>query len=177
MTERAIIAGFGGQGVMTVGKFVASVGMHEGKHVTYFPSYGAEVRGGTAHCHLVVSDEPIFSPIVETADTLILFNQPSYDRFISKLKPDGLLLTNSSMVKAGNHNGKSLAIPATDLANEIGNVRVANIIIMGAYVAQKGIFDPDNVLVEIERELADKPKLIALNRQAFQRGLELGRQS
>jgi 2-oxoglutarate ferredoxin oxidoreductase subunit gamma len=104
MTEKIILAGFGGQGMMLLGKLLAQAAMADGKQVTYFPSYGTEVRGGTAVYHLIVSSEEIFSPIIEEADTLIVMNQPSYQKFKGMLKPDGLLLLNTSMIKFNNSN-------------------------------------------------------------------------
>ena len=140
MTEQVIMAGFGGQGVMLIGKTYAGSAMHAGKEVTFFPSYGAEVRGGTAHCHIIVSDGPIYSPMVELADSLIIMNQPSYEKFRQRLRPEGLLLLNSSMAqmdkaREAESQALALAIPATELANELGNVRVANVIMLGVYAA------------------------------------------
>lgn len=181
MEERLIIAGFGGQGAMTIGKLAAAVAMFEGREITFFPSYGAEVRGGTAHCHLVIADDPISSPVVEKADSLIVLNQLSYDRFRPVLKPNGLLLINSSLIQTSPDKEKSgaeiLAVPATETANEMGNVRVANVIMLGAYCAHRGMFNPENVIAHLMNELADRPHLREINRLAFQKGLELARKA
>lgn len=179
MTECVIIAGFGGQGVMTVGKFAASVAMHEGRQVVYLPSYGAEVRGGTANCNVILSDEPIYSPNIVQADTLIIFNQPSYDKFRPRLKSGGWLILNASMAAPEAaleraHPARCLAIPATQAAAELGNVRVANVILLGAYCAARGLLSPEGVRAEMQRELADgKTHLLQINVQAFQKGLDL----
>lgn len=179
MTERVIIAGFGGQGIMMMGKLAATVGMHAGREVTFFPSYGAEVRGGTAHCHLVLSDEAIYSPVVERADTLIILNQPSYDKFRPRLKPDGLLLLNESMadtdaaVEEG-CNVTCVRIPATQLANELGDVRVANVVMLGAWSALRGWLSPESIIADLEAQMTGrKAHLLDANRAAFAKGQEL----
>ena len=141
MLERVIMAGFGGQGMMFIGKLLAQAGMEEGFNVTYFPSYGAEVRGGTAHCHVAISDQPIYSPIVEEADALIIMNQPSYRKFRPCLKPDGLLILNSSMVEVKEEaDAEVVAVPATELADEMGGVRVGNVIMLALYNEIKKLF-------------------------------------
>lgn len=179
MLERVIFAGFGGQGVMTVGKLAAAVAMRENREVTLIASYGAEVRGGTANCFLTVADEPIHSPIIEEADTLIILNQPSYDRFRPVLRGGGLLLLNSSIARtdpAMERNGVTLMnIPATETANELGNVRVANIVALGAYCERRGLFAPENVLAELAKELSARPHLLEINQLAFRKGRELAR--
>ena len=111
MTERVIIAGFGGQGVMTMGKLFASAAMREGREATYVPCYGPEVRGGTAHCHVVISDEPIYSPWVEEATALLLFNQLSYEKFRNQLGDGGLVVLNSSLVMSDPASGARRARP------------------------------------------------------------------
>ncbi len=178
MTERAILAGFGGQGMMLLGKLCVQAGMESGFEVTFFPSYGAEVRGGTAHCHVIVDDEPIHSPMVETADTVIVMSQQSYEKFRKRLRPDGLLLVNSSMVEPdpaveSEHPAQLVSIPATDLAHELGNVRVANTVMLGAWCALRPILKPEALLSVLDRSLSGaKAHLIEVNRQAFRKGVE-----
>jgi len=162
MTERVIMAGFGGQGMMLLGKLLAAVAMDEGREVTFFPSYGAEVRGGTAHCHVVISDEPIYSPIVERADSLIIMNQPSYGKFRPRLKPGGLLLLNTSMADPDPAQERGspcvyLSIPATDTANQLGNVRVANVVMLGAYAAVRPVLPSRAILAGLEAQLTGIP--------------------
>jgi len=179
VTERVIMAGFGGQGMMLIGKTYAGAAMHAGKEVTFFPSYGAEVRGGTAHCHVVVSDDPIYSPMVEVADSLIIMNQPSYEKFRPRLRPEGLLLLNSSMTdtreaREAESAAQALPIPATELANELGNVRVANVIMLGAYAALRHSVPAEVILAELEKGMTGrKAGLLEVNRKAFQKGAEL----
>ena len=179
MTERVIIAGFGGQGVMTAGKLLAAVAMREGREVTCISCYGAEVRGGTADCHVVISDDLIHSPSVEEADTLVILNQLSYDKFRPRLREGGLLILNSSMAETDEALERAskvlcLRIPATEAANELGNVRATNVVMMGAYCAARKVLSPDILLAELERELgAGKAHLLEINRKAFQKGQEL----
>jgi 2-oxoglutarate ferredoxin oxidoreductase subunit gamma len=173
MTERVIMAGHGGQGLMLIGKLLSHVVMREGKHVTFLPTYGTEVRGGTANCHVVISTDEIFSPVVEVADSLLIMNQPSYDKFKGSLKPGGTLLINSSLVRPeGSVNGARLvAIPATECAAELGNVRVANMVMAGAYNALKKLVQVQSLLAELQATLTGKKAgLFEVNKQALERG-------
>jgi 2-oxoglutarate ferredoxin oxidoreductase subunit gamma len=173
MTDRIIMAGWGGQGLMTLGKFLVNVAMREGMQVTWFPSYGAEVRGGTAHCEVVLSSEPIYLAIVEHADTLIMMNQPSYDKFHMRIKPDGLILLNSTMVtdEQPHPGAQIIRIPATDIANDIGDVRVSNMVMLGAYHSLKSFF-PVDAIHRLLREMLTgrKAALVDLNIRALERG-------
>jgi 2-oxoglutarate ferredoxin oxidoreductase subunit gamma len=143
--------------------------------VTFFPSYGTEVRGGTAYCHVCISDRPIASPIVEEATTLVVMNQMSYDRFAPVVRPDGLVLINSSMVKPSGAHGTArlVAIDASGLANEMGDVRVANMIVLGALAALKDLATEKEVVSMLEKKLgtgSGKREIFALNRQALRVG-------
>jgi 2-oxoglutarate ferredoxin oxidoreductase subunit gamma len=174
MDERMIFSGFGGQGLMTLGKFVAELLMHD-HQVTFFPSYGTEVRGGTAYCHVCVSDRPIASPVVEQATCLVVMNQMSYDRFAPVVKPGGLVLSNASMVKAtGAHGTATLVeIDASGLANGMGDVRVANMILLGALNALKELVPEKVVVALLEKKLGTEPgkrEILVLNREALQVG-------
>ena len=175
MTERVIMAGFGGQGLMLIGKLLAEVAMHEGKQVTYFPCYGTEVRGGTANCHVVVSDEEIFSPVVEEADSLIIMNQDSYDTFAAILKPEGALFLNTSMAKTDpKGKGRAIGLPATELATSLGNVLVANMIMVGAYNAAKEVVADESIVSYLETSLTGKKHaLLGLNKRALAEGRRL----
>ncbi|NLF30226.1 MAG: 2-oxoacid:ferredoxin oxidoreductase subunit gamma [Planctomycetes bacterium] len=177
MTERAILAGWGGQGMMTLGKLLAWTLMQEGKEVTYFPSYGAEVRGGTAHCHVVLSDRPIHSPIVESADTLIVMNQPSYERFRPSLRPGGLLVLNRSLIEVRSEEGVDLlAVPASEIADELGNIRVANTVMLGAYNQVRGLTTAEKLQAALDRQLSgSKAALLDVNRRALAQGAEFAR--
>ena len=167
METNLCVAGFGGQGVMTLGKFLADATCNStDKNVTFFPSYGAEQRGGTANCFVVISDEAIGAPLGDVMDDLIVMNGPSLKKFIGTLKSGGTLFINSSIVSddIGRDDVKLVKAPVTELALEMGNAKVLNEVI-----------DPAIVWQTIEHKLSSKPKLLPLNKQAFEKGLELGR--
>ena len=176
MKEHIIIAGAGGQGIMLLGKILAETAMGEGKFVTWLPSYGAEVRGGTAHCMLVISDEEIGSPYVDKADTLIVMNEPSLVRFQSSLKRGGLLIVNSSLAKM-NHALKGVKVHAqgfTDEAVELGNIKVANMVALGSFISCKGIIRKETALKVIKKNAPPgRQDLIVVNSQAIERGVVL----
>lgn len=173
--EKIILAGFGGQGMMLLGKLLAQAAIAEGKQVTYFPSYGTEVRGGTAVYHLIVSNEEIFSPIIEEADTLIVMNQPSYQKFKGMLKPNGLLLLNTSMIKVNSPPDATIhKVQATEIASKLGNVLVSNIVMMGAYLAIKKPFSANLILDQLQAMLKGKKgDLLAINKKALESGMQI----
>lgn len=181
MDERMIFSGFGGQGLMTLGKFTAELLMHR-HEVTFFPSYGTEVRGGTAYCHVCVSDRPIASPVVEHATCLVVMNQMSYDRFAELVQPEGLVLSNQSMIEpTGAHgNAHLVEIDASGLANDMGNVRVANMILLGALNRLKGLAGDKELVGLLETKLGtdpDKRGILDLNKKALTVGAEQAEQA
>jgi len=141
LESRIIIAGAGGQGILFLGKVLARAGMVEGKQVTCFPSYGAEIRGGTANCTVILSDNMIGSPVVLTPDILIVMNRASLERFQPELKKKGLLLFDSSLINgiAFRDNITPVGIPATKLADSLGNTKVANMVMLGGLIAATAI--------------------------------------
>lgn len=178
METNLCVAGFGGQGVMTLGKFLATATCDStDKNVTFFPSYGAEQRGGTANCFVVISDESVGAPLGDVMDDLIVMNGPSLNRFIKTLKPGGTLFINSSIVseETGRTDIKVVKAPVTEMALEMGNSKVLNIIMLGVYIGFTGVVSPEVVWDTIEHKLGKKPKLLPLNKEAFEKGLELGR--
>ena len=178
METNLCVAGFGGQGVMTLGKFLADATCNAtDKNVTFFPSYGAEQRGGTANCFVVISDGMIGAPLGDVMDDLIVMNGPSLAKFLGRLKAGGNLFINSSIVSddIGRDDVKVVKAPVTELALELGNAKVLNVIMLGVYVGYTEVIAPDIVWQTIEHKLSSKPKLLPLNRQAFEKGLELGR--
>lgn len=179
MLQEIILAGFGGQGVMSMGQLLAYAGMEENKHVSWIPSYGPEMRGGTANCAVTVSDLPISCPIVSEPDTLIVLNRPSLEKFEKDIKPGGLLLINSSLIsiEPKRLDIKVMKIPADDLANEkFNNLRVANMIILGAYVALTGAVSISSLVKALKKALPERHhKLIPLNQQAFEFGVEFAK--
>lgn len=175
MIEKIVIAGFGGQGVLSLGQFIAYAAMYEGKEVTWLPSYGPEMRGGTANCSVVVGDAAIASPIIAVPDTLIAMNKPSLDKFIATVKPNGLVIVNSSLIKEkiARNDVRVLYIDANELAHEAGNDKTANIVVYGAYVHNSGILDKANAKATISKIFAKKPKVIPVNEAAFEIGYNL----
>lgn len=172
MTRRVIIAGAGGQGVMLLGKILAEAVMCEGRFVTWFPAYGAEVRGGTAHSMVVISDEEISSPCVDRADILIALNEPSLDKFKNKLKKSGLLVVNSSLVQRADK--AYIGYPFSDIALKLGNIKVANMVALGCCLAHNKIVSLETVLRVIENIAPkDKKALVGINQLALKEGYGL----
>lgn len=173
MTERIIIAGSGGQGVMLLGKVAAEAAMRENKFVTWLPAYGAEVRGGTAYCMVIISDKEIGSPCIDKADTLIVMNNPSLQKFKNRLKHKGLFIINSSLAQ-GHDDIRAVKYPFSDIALRLGNIKITNMVILGSYLARKKILDIKTVLKVMEDIApADKKDLIAINQQALKEGYGL----
>lgn len=177
MTERIIIAGAGGQGIMLLGKVIAEAAIREGKYVTWLPAYGAEVRGGTAHCMAIVSDEEIGSPYIDKADILIVMNGPSLKKFKNRITGAGLLIINSSLADDSGDAGKKeriLRYPFTDLAAGIGNIKVANMIALGCLISRKNIVNLESVYNAIQA-MAPRGKtgLIEINQKALMEGMRL----
>ncbi len=172
-----ICAGFGGQGIMVLGKVLANCGLEEGKNVTWLPSYGAEVRGGTAHSQVKISGPSIASPLVGMADVIIIMNQPSLKKFLPRLKKKGLLIINSSMVK--NENSDAFAdkqvvkAPLTEEAIRIGNVRVANMIAAGILIGRTGAVRAKTLEKVIRLMAENREELIPPNLKAIRLGIEI----
>jgi len=160
---------------MLLGKILAEAAMRENKHVTWLPSYGAEVRGGTAHCMIVISDKEIGSPYVEQADTLIIMNAPSLEKFKNRLNKGGLLVVNSSLAKKDTGlRVETLKHPLTDMAVELGNIKVANMLALGCFIGKKKIINLKTVFEVIENFApSDKKYLIEVNKKALQKGAGL----
>jgi 2-oxoglutarate ferredoxin oxidoreductase subunit gamma len=170
MLINTIFSGFGGQGVLSMGSTLATAAMLEDKYVTYLPAYGVEVRGGTANCTVVVSDEEIASPVASEPEYFVAMNQPSFARFQSILQAGGLLLANSSLVNTDSARSdiEILAIPTSELAGKLGTIKVANMIMLGALIRASGMISYDTMLENLKEILGEgKGKLIELNRQAL----------
>ena len=173
MVEKNIFAGFGGQGVLLMGQLLAAAGMMEGKHTTWVPSYGPEMRGGTANCSVMLSDEEIDSPLITCPTSLIVMNRPSLEKFEDKVVPGGSIFVNNSMidVKVKREDVNAYYVPCNDLAAELGNNKVANMIMLGAYLGKSKCVDVETVLDALLEKLGQKKaKLIPLNREALLRG-------
>jgi 2-oxoglutarate ferredoxin oxidoreductase subunit gamma len=174
--EEVIIAGFGGQGIVLAGKLLAQTAMKAGKEVTFMPSYGAEVRGGTANCMVVIADEPIACPLVSRCDSLIVMNEASLDKFAPCLKNGGLLVMNSSLIDAEpelDETTRIIAVPADELAVELGSQRVANMVALGAYLQKRGHLMPDAAAASLPDVFPERyHKTLPLNAEALRRGAE-----
>lgn len=177
MIFESIFAGFGGQGVMLMGQLIAYSGMYEGKNVSWFPSYGPEMRGGTANCSVVVSDDPVGSPVISEPAVLVAMNRPSLEAFENTLKPGGTLFYNSSLIdiQPKRTDIKVVAIPANDIATELGNSKVANMVVVGAILKETGIVHLETVMnVLLEKVLTGKKQSLAgVNRAALEKGMDL----
>ncbi len=177
--ERIIIAGFGGQGVLMLGKLLAQAGMLENKQVTWLPSYGPEMRGGTANCHVIISDACIGTPIVTEATGVIAMNLPSLDRYESSVQPGGWLLLNSSLVPRVPSRGdvRVLPIPANEIAQQQGSQRVANVVMLGACLALARPVQKASVVAAIEDVLGHgKQHLLSINLNTLEAGLAFAHQ-
>ncbi len=176
MLERIIISGFGGQGVMLIGRLLAYAGMIEGKKVAWMPSYGPEMRGGTANCTVLISSNEIGSPIVSHPKVLIAMNQPSLDKFESNVSENGLIILNDSLIKreVNRNDVKVIRIPADDIADKLGNSRAANMVVLGAYVKKSKVVKMETIFKALEKALAGRNnKLLELNKEALKQGAEL----
>lgn len=144
--EQVIMAGFGGQGILSMGRFIASAGLHDGKNVSWLPSYGPEMRGGTANCNVIVSEEPVGSPIISCATALIAMNRPSLEKFESYVEEGGLIITDSTLitVKPQRTDIRHFEIPATKLADEMHNSTFAGIILLGKLIKESKIVTIEN---------------------------------
>ncbi len=174
MEKKLIIAGFGGQGVLSLGQFIAYSAMNENLDVTWLPSYGPEMRGGTANCSVVVSDKPVASPVISKPDCLIAMNKPSLYKFVDKVVPGGLIIVNKSLIedKVERTDVKVAYVEANELAHEVGNVKTANIIVLGAFIKLSGLLPYETVDATIDKIFAKKPKVIPMNKVAFKKGFD-----
>ena len=170
--EKLIIAGAGGQGILFLGKVLAEAAMLEGKRVTYLPAYGAEVRGGTANCMVVISDEEIGSPFVNSADIVVAMNQPSVERFKERLKGNGTLVVNNSLAGAPKGMKKALSFPFTGIALTMGDGRIANMACLGCLVKKTGVVKLETVF-KIMQKFSAKKELMEMNIRAITLGAEL----
>ena len=172
--EEVVIAGFGGQGIMLAGRLLAQTAMKAGKEVTYMPSYGAEVRGGTANCMVIIADEPIACPVVGSPDSLIAMNKASLEKFGPHIKNGGLLVMNSSLIDDEpklDDTVQVLKVPADEIAVQLGNAKVANMVALGAYLGKRGHLTADAAAEALPDVLAERyHKTIPINTEALRRG-------
>jgi 2-oxoglutarate ferredoxin oxidoreductase subunit gamma len=175
MLIKTIFAGFGGQGVLSMGLNLAQAAMLEGKNVTYLPAYGAEVRGGTANCTVAIGDEEIASPVASSPDFVVALNQPSVVRFQNQIQSGGLLFINSSLVETEITRGdiNAVKIPASKIAEELGSPKSVNMVMLGAFIRKSNVVSMSSIVAGLKDALKGKQKLIAINEKALMAGYNL----
>lgn len=169
-SQQIIFAGFGGQGILSMGKFLAYAGMDVDLNVSWLPSYGPEMRGGTANCSVILTDEAVGSPVVTKADTVVVMNRPSLDKFEDVIEPNGLLIMDSDLVDRmpERKDLTVIAIPAQTIAAEIGSKTIANMVLLGALVKKTGIVSMDALLASLKAH--GKEKFYESNKIAIEKG-------
>lgn len=176
MYESVIMSGFGGQGILLMGQLLCYAGMHEGLRVTWMPSYGPEMRGGTANCTVMLSSERIGSPVTLHPSSLVAMNPASLDRFEGAIQPGGFLLINSSLIREAPRRGDLtvLHVPANQIAEKAGTLQVTNMAALGAYVGGRKLVSLDSVFMALRRLIPEHRKeLLAVNEEALRRGVEV----
>ncbi len=176
MQTDVIISGFGGQGALFAGQLLAYTALDNGYQVTWFPSYGPEMRGGTAHCIVIISDDEIGAPIVSRPEIVIAMNLPSLQRYETLVKPDGLLVVNASLVdrEVQRTDIQSVTVPANELAEDLGDSRLANMVLLGAMLQRKPIFSLDQVWESLQTHISERRRdLLAANHKALDKGFSL----
>jgi len=176
MHESVIMSGFGGQGILLMGQLLCYAGMQEGLKVTWMPSYGPEMRGGTANCTVMLSSERVGSPVTHHPSSLVAMNRASLDKFEDAVKPGGLLIINSSLVERDSKRSdiKVFRVPANKIAEETGTLQVANMAALGAYVGAKRIISLESVIAALRRMIPEHRKeLLAINEEALSKGAEV----
>lgn len=179
MEKEIIISGFGGQGVMAIGKNLVEAAVHEDHEATWVPSYGPEMRGGTANCTVVISTERIGSPLVEHPSEAIVMNRAALLKFEPTVAPGGTIFVNSSVVpdKVQRTDIKAVYVPCQEVAAELGNPKVANMVMLGAFIAATGALKPETIVYMIKELFTGrKAALVPLNMEALKRGMEIGKQ-
>lgn len=178
MVIKILISGFGGQGMISLGKILAKAALLEDNFITGFPSYGAEMRGGTAHCFIKISDAYIASPIIDSIDIAIILNQPSLDKFKGKLRKGNTLILNSDLVVDDfSYPGiKKVSLPLNKIALNCGNIKVANIVALGALVVSFEKFLKRETIIKVLKQTFTNKSVLEQNLKAFTKGLEFGKQ-
>lgn len=178
MHTEIILAGFGGQGVLLIGKLLAYAGMRAGREVTWMPAYGPEMRGGTCNCTVVLSDRPIGSPISKSAHGLIALNLPSLDKFEETVRSGGIVVVNTSLINRlpRRTDVMVVTVPANEMAIECGSAKAANMVALGAYLGASGVAELEQIKAIVTESFAAKPALVAVNHEALSRGFALGQE-
>ena len=175
MLIKTVFAGFGGQGILSMGFNLAEAAMMEGKNVTYLPSYGPEVRGGTANCTIAISDEEIASPVASAPEFVVAMNQASLDRFQNRIVSGGLLFINSSLVETEISRGdiEIVEVAASSIAEKLGSPKSANMVMLGAFTKKSNLVSLSTLIEVLGNTLKKMEKLIAINKKALMAGYDL----
>ena len=172
MQSEIQFAGFGGQGIMLMGQILAQAAMNEGYEVVWIPSYGPEMRGGTAYCTVVISDKLIGSPIIRNPQHLVAMNRPSLEKFAPTVKANGVIFVNSSIISvdSGRKDVDEIRVPIIEISKALGNIKVANIVALAAFVSRSAVVKFDSLQTAVKDKFAQKEKLIPLNMKALEEG-------
>ncbi|KPU46316.1 pyruvate synthase subunit PorC [Oxobacter pfennigii] len=172
LNQEVIIAGFGGQGILSMGKFLAYAGMDQGLNVSWLPSYGPEMRGGTANCSVIITEDEVGSPVVTAPDSLIVMNRPSLDKFENTVLKEGLIIIDSSLVnrEVKRRDVTVIKIPASEEADRLGSKRIANMVLLGAYVAKTNLIPMEALLKTLKEH--GKESFFEINKRALKKGEE-----
>lgn len=176
MTTNIVITGFGGQGILFAGKILAYAALIKGKELSWLPSYGPEMRGGTANCHVIISDEPVASPIIQAPDVLISMNKPSLDKFENKVAKNGHIIVDSTLVdrKVDRDDVDSVYVEATKIATDAGKHGLANMVMLGALLKATGLFTIDEIKAGVEKTTPPKKQhLVAQNMEMIEKGFNI----
>jgi 2-oxoglutarate ferredoxin oxidoreductase subunit gamma len=179
MQTEVMFAGFGGQGIMLIGQMLAYAGMNEGRNVVWIPSYGPEMRGGTAYCTVVVSDRSVGSPIIDRPQVIAVLNRPSLEKFASKVKPGGMLIINTSLIPITSDRTdiQKLEVPANQIALDGGTGKAANMAILGAYLGATEAVGLEAIRELVRHQFERKPQFIDVNLRVLDRGYQLGQEA
>jgi 2-oxoglutarate ferredoxin oxidoreductase subunit gamma len=173
MYQGIIMAGFGGQGIVSGGIMLAYTGMMDGKNVTFFPAYGAEMRGGTANCSVIISTDPVAAPVVGTPDSVLVMNEPSLAKFEPAVRPGGTIFLNTSLVNSRpkRTDVKVIEIKANEIAEELGSIKCANMVMLGAYAAKSGAVKIETLKANIKKVYPRaKDAMVEMNKKAIEKG-------
>lgn len=178
MHHEIVISGFGGQGILFAGQLLAYAAMEEGRHVTWIPSYGPEMRGGTAHCIVIVSDEEIGSPLVKHPTAALVLNPPSLEKYAPLVKPNGVLILDSTLIetRSARSDIQEIAVPAKEIADELGAPQIANVVMLGALLAATHVVALETMDKVLEEHVSAKHRhMLQANKMALRRGAEFVR--
>lgn len=179
MKKSFVFSGSGGQGIMSAGMMMAHAAIDMEKHATFLPEYGPEQRGGSAKCTVIISDDEIVSPLTKKCNNLVAMNEQAYNKFKDDIKEGGILVVNSSRITSeiNRDDVKVIAVPVDDIALEVGNIKVANIVIIGALIGATEIVSKDIFVASLEEKFkAKKPEILEMNMKALEKGIAFGQQ-